>query len=200
MSLHLPIVSLLCLLLLVGAAQPNEAAVVSRHGSGGMDLVSTGEPTASRLWGTVRRVLNATSFVMVTSEPKQVTVRLLGIEPPEPPRLSSSGQPVDGQPFGTEAATYLHDLLMNKQVQLDAYAKDPAGRTQAVVFLGDLNVNLVLVKEGLAWVGRNIPVMKVRVELEVAERQARVGRYGLWALPDPEPPWDYRKRHHLPAE
>jgi endonuclease YncB( thermonuclease family) len=69
-----------------------------------------------------------------------------------------------------------------------------------VVWLGEINVNLTLVKEGLAWVAPNVTVTRVRVELEVAERQARVGKYGLWALPDPEPPWEFRKRHNLPAE
>ena len=90
--------------------------------------------------------------------------------------------------------------MIDKQVQLDTYGKDSLGRTLAVVWLGDLNVNLVLVKEGLAWVSPNVSVTKVRVELEVAERQAQVGKYGLWALPHPEPPWEFRKRHRLPAE
>jgi endonuclease YncB( thermonuclease family) len=109
-------------------------------------------------------------------------------------------QPTEGQPFGPEAATYLRDLVVDKQVQLDTYGKDHLGRTLAVVRLGDLSVNLILVKEGLAWVSPNVPVTKVRVALEVAERQAQVGKYGLWALPNPEPPWEFRKRHRLPAE
>ena len=138
---------------------------------------------------------------MMTPELKDYHVRLLGIDPPEPPRPGRPGsQPTEGQPFGPEAATYLRDLVIDKQVQLDTYGKDSLGRTLAVVWLGDLNVNLVLVKEGLAWVSPNVSVTKVRVELEVAERQAQVGKYGLWALPHPEPPWEFRKRHRLPAE
>jgi endonuclease YncB( thermonuclease family) len=85
-------------------------------------------------------------------------------------------------------------------VQLETYGKDRAGRLLSVVWLGDINVNLTLVKEGLAWVAPSLTVTNVRFALEVAERQARVGRYGLWALPAPEPPWEYRKRYQLPSE
>jgi endonuclease YncB( thermonuclease family) len=153
------------------------------------------------VWGTVRTVRDATSLVVVTPELRRYDVRLLGVEPPEPPRPGRPGaQPTEGQPFGPEAANYLRDLVLDKQVQLDTYGKDRLRRTLAVVWLGDLSVNLILVKEGLAWVSPDVPVTKVRVELEVAERQAQVGKYGLWALPNPEPPWEFRKRLRLPAE
>jgi len=66
-----------------------------------------------------------------------------------------------------------------------------------VVCVSENNDNLTLVKEGLAWLDPGLTVSNVRIPLELAERQARVGKYGLWALPDPEPPWEYRKRHKL---
>ncbi len=161
----------------------------------------TTEFAEAHLWGTVQEVLDATSLVVVTSERTRYDLRLLGIDPPELPRPGGRGvQPTEGQPFGPEAAIYLRDLVLDKQVQFETYGKDRSGRTLVVVWLGDLNVNLLLVKEGLAWVKPHVPVTKVRVELEVAERQAQVGKYGLWALPHPEPPWEFRKRYHLPAE
>jgi len=159
------------------------------------------ESGEAQIWGTVRAALDGTSLVVVTSEPARVDVRLLGVEPPEPPRPGRSGiPPTEGQPFGPEAATYVRDLLVDKQVRLETYGKDRGGRILAVVWLGDINVNLTLVKEGLAWVSPGISVSKVRIGLEVAERQAQVAKYGLWALPNPEPPWEYRRRHRLPSE
>ncbi len=89
---------------------------------------------------------------------------------------------------------------MDKQVRIESYGKDRLGRILAVVWLGDINVNLTLVKEGLAWMDPSLTIIKVRAPLEVAERQAQVGKYGLWALPNPEPPWKYRKRHRLPIQ
>ncbi len=155
---------------------------------------------ATRPWGTVREVASGTQLTVVSPDQGNLRVRLVGIDLPELPRMNSAGRSVDGQPFGREAADYVRDLLLGRQVQLETYGKDRAGRLLSVVWLGDINVNLTLVKEGLAWVAPSLTVTNVRFALEVAERQARVGGYGLWALPVPEPPWEYRKRYKLPPE
>jgi endonuclease YncB( thermonuclease family) len=149
----------------------------------------------------VRTVLDATSLVLALPDSTRLLVRLLGIDPPELPRVARAGDPpVPGQPFAEEAVSYVRDLLTDKQVWLEPFGKDRLGRILAVVWLGEINVNLTLVKEGLAWVTPAIAISRVRAELEVAARQAQVGKYGLWALPNPEPPWEYRRRHRLPAE
>jgi endonuclease YncB( thermonuclease family) len=154
-----------------------------------------------QIWGTVRAVPNGTSLVVVSPELTRFDVRLLGVEPPEPPRAGRQGSlPTEGQPFGPQAVTYARDLLLDKQVRLETHGKDRLGRIMAVVWLGDINVNLTLVKEGFAWVSPDISVARVRIELEVAERQAQVGKYGLWSLPGPEPPWEFRRRHRLSVE
>jgi endonuclease YncB( thermonuclease family) len=141
-----------------------------------------------------------THLVVVSPDRGPLQVRLLGVDLPEPPRADSTGAVLDGQPFGAQAESYARDLLLEKQVRLDAYGKDRAGRLLAVVWLGEINVNLTLVKEGLAWVVPSLTATNVRAALEVAESQARVGKYGLWGLPEPEPPWEYRKRYRLASE
>ncbi len=161
----------------------------------------TGDPTKPSVWGTVRAVHDGKILAVVTPDLGLIEVRLLGVEPPELPQPGRNGTPpIAGQPFGPEAANYLRDLLADKQVRIDTHGKDRSGRTLAVVWLGDINVNLTLVKEGFAWVSPHVPVPNLRAELEVAARQAQVGRYGLWALPGAEPPWEYRKRHRLSPE
>lgn len=152
----------------------------------------------ARPWGTVREV-NGGNLLVDSPDQGKIDVRLLGVELPEPPRIGASGRAVEGQPFGLQAAAYIRELLLERQVQLDTHGKDRAGRVLAVVWLGEINVNLTMVKEGLAWLDPSLTVTNVRIALELAERQARVGKYGLWALPDPEPPWIYRKRHNLAA-
>jgi len=159
-----------------------------------------GEGPVTRLWGTVRSMPTGTHLVVVSPDQGSVEVRLLGVVLPEPPRTGPTGIAVGGQPFGAQAERYARDLLLEKQVSLDVYGKDRAGRRLAVVWLGEINVNLTLVKEGLAWVDPFLTATNVRAALEVAERQAQVGRYGLWGLPEPEPPWEYRKRHRLASE
>ena len=179
-----------------GASKTQQRETAKRDQAAAQEEPSTVEP-----WGVVRAVASASRVVVVTPDEARLDVRLLGVEPPAPPRPLQQGAPaVRGQPFGREAEQYLRDLVLDKQVQLETHGKDRQGRTLAVVWLGDINVNLTLVKEGLAWMSPSISVPRVRAELEVAERQARVGKYGLWALPLPQPPWEYRKQHHLPAE
>jgi endonuclease YncB( thermonuclease family) len=158
--------------------------------------VVAGAGTEARLWGTVRAVAGK-NLLVVSPDRGQIEARLAGVDLPEPPRIGSPGNVIEGQPFGPQAAAYVRELLLERQVQLDTYGKDRAGRLLSVVWLGDINVNLTLVKEGLAWLDPSFTVTNVRVALEIAERQAQVGKYGLWALPGPEPPWEYRKRHKL---
>ncbi|HSB70507.1 MAG TPA: thermonuclease family protein [Candidatus Methylomirabilis sp.] len=194
--------ALLLILACLGPAGPGGAATQTppktpKSGKGPPPEASSQAYT----YGTVRTVQDAANLVVVTPELARISVRLLGVEPPVVSRpAQDGGTPVPGQPFGREAETYARDLVLDKQVQLDTYGTDRKGRILAVVWLGGINVNVALVKEGLAWVGPSIPITKVRAELEVAGRQAQVGKYGLWALPNPEPPWEYRKSHHLPAD
>jgi endonuclease YncB( thermonuclease family) len=156
--------------------------------------------TEARLWGTVRMVQYGVQLTVVSPDRGPMEVKLLGVELPEPPRPGSAGELEEGQPFGTQAFAYLRDLALERQVQLATYGKDRMGRLLSVVWLGDINLNVALVKEGLAWVDPSLTITAARAPLDVAERQARVGKYGLWALPNPEPPWEYRRRHNLATE
>jgi micrococcal nuclease len=59
------------------------------------------------------------------------------------------------------------------------------------VFVDDLDVNLELVRRGLAWWYRQYsPKDK---ELAPAEEEARKAKRGLWADAKPIPPWEWRK-------
>lgn len=160
-------------------------------------VVAPAQAAEARPWGTVRSVTEGKLLIIDSPDRGQIQVRLYAVDLPQLPRTTSVGVSLEGQPFAQEAAGYVRDLLLGRQVQIDTYGKDRAGRWLSVVWLGEINVNLTLVKEGLAWVDRAPKTAAVRAPLEVAERQARVGKYGLWALPDPEPPWEYRKRHRL---
>lgn len=160
-------------------------------------VVGPARAADARPWGTVSGVTDGDLLTIDSPDQGQIRARLYGVDLPELSRTNRAGVEVAGQPFANEAAAYVRNLLLGRQVQIETYGKDVAGRWLSVVWLGEINVNLTLVKEGLAWVAPAAAVPNVRVALEVAERQARVGKYGLWALPDPEPPWEYRKRHRL---
>ncbi len=175
------------------------APLLGTDGGGAGQLLGPPESTGKRLWGTVQSVESATLMRVAPPDAGPIQVLLYGVEPPEWSQPGTGRQVFPGQPYGQDAFTYVQDLLTSKQVQIETFGKDRRGRILAVVWLGDINVNLSLVKEGLAWVDPSVSDPRVRAELEVAERQAQQGKYGLWSLPNPEPPWVYRKRLRVPA-
>jgi endonuclease YncB( thermonuclease family) len=195
-------VAILMLLLALGGADPgwSGAPRPSTEGRAAVQPLRPPQGAVRTLWGTVDSVALASLLVVTIPDDGSREVRLYGIEPPEQPREARGPHPGSpGQPFGAEALAYVRDLITGKQVRLEILGKDRHGRSLAIVWLGDVNVNLTLVKEGLAWVSPSVGNPRVRAELEVAEQQAQRARYGLWSLPDPEPPWQYRKRLRVPA-
>ena len=79
-----------------------------------------------------------------------------------------------------------------KEVTLQTHGYDKYGRTLADVLLPDgTNVNHTLVKDGWCWWYRKYaPGDTV---LEGLENEAREARKGLWADPQPVPPWEWRQ-------
>ena len=76
-----------------------------------------------------------------------------------------------------------------REVTLQTHGHDKYKRTLADVLLPDgTNVNRELVKDGWCWWYRKYaPADTV---LEGLEREAREGKKGLWADPQPVPPWE----------
>jgi micrococcal nuclease len=74
---------------------------------------------------------------------------------------------------------------------LRATGRDKHRRTLGTVFDGQLNVNHELVKEGWCWWFRKF-VPKDEV-LKRSEQEAKEAKKGLWADPNPVPPWLYRR-------
>ena len=76
------------------------------------------------------------------------------------------------------------------------YTTDRYGRTVADVTLQDgRSLTHELIKSGACWWFRKYaPGDTV---LEGLEREARAGRKGLWADPQPVPPWEWRKLRRL---
>ena len=161
--------------------------------------LAAGERAELTVWGTVTQVQSATRLALQSPDAGLLKLRLFGVQAPEPPNPRARGEVREGQPFGDQTFAFIRNLLLGRQVQIRSYGSDH-GRLLVVVWLGDINVNLELVKQGLAWMEPSLRILAVRAPLEVAERQAQVGHYGFWELPNPEPPWEFRRRNRLPAE
>jgi micrococcal nuclease len=62
-----------------------------------------------------------------------------------------------------------------------------------MVYVGDVNVNEALVKNGLAWVGQRYCKISICSSWLALEAQARAAKTGLWSHPNPVAPWEYRR-------
>ncbi|MGV3460585.1 MAG: thermonuclease family protein [Flavobacterium sp.] len=111
---------------------------------------------------------------------------------PERVRLAGIDCPEKSQPFGNNAKQYASALCFGKMVTVTSTGKrDRYGRVVGEIVTDDgVNVNQMLVKEGLAWHYRQYSDDEQFADLE---RTARLQRKGLWADNEPVAPWDWRR-------
>jgi endonuclease YncB( thermonuclease family) len=120
------------------------------------------------------------------------TIKVLHNGKAEKIRLHGIDCPEKAQPFGTKAKQFTSAMVFGKMVRVLTHGRDRYGRTVADVILPDgANINQALVKVGLAWWYRQYAPHDDT--LRMLEDKARKDRLGLWADPNPVPPWCYRK-------
>ena len=111
---------------------------------------------------------------------KEIKIRLVEIDAPEM-----------NQPFGVQSKNFLNRLLYEKDVTLIAQGEDRYGRVLGNLFSNELNVNMLMVKFGFAWVydkyAKNSSLYKY-------QDQAKAENLGLWRAKDPIAPWVWRKQ------
>ena len=129
--------------------------------------------------GVCVKVLDGDSIIVATSGDR-LEVRLDGIDAPE-----------HGQAYGEEAKAATKALVLGKKVTGEFQKIDKYGRTVARIFVDGEDLSLMLVRAGAAWKYKwsSDPV------LTEAQKQARKEEKGLWARPNPVPPWEWRKEH-----
>lgn len=139
----------------------------------------------AQITGKVVGIADGDSFTLLTSDNKQLKIRLHGIDCPE-----------KKAPFGQQAKTFTSDLIFGKYVTIKQTAKDRYRRTVAIVYLPDGRIlNEELLKAGMAWHYRQ---HDKNPRWSKMEQQARIAKRGLWQAPHPEPPWEYRKQNKKP--
>jgi endonuclease YncB( thermonuclease family) len=107
-------------------------------------------------------------------------------------RLDAIDAPELGQPFGQASKKALSEKVFGKGVVVVPKTKDKYGRTVGHVMIDGRDVNLEMLKEGMAW---HYKYYDHNARLARAEEEARASKKGLWADGDPVPPWDWRKEH-----
>jgi endonuclease YncB( thermonuclease family) len=120
-----------------------------------------------------------------------ITNLLVAIDAPE--RSHAKHHP--GQPFSQSSTKYLASLVLNKHVDIVSYGTGQYGRTLGVVYVDGKNVNLEMVRAGLAEVYRGRPAKGFdNGPCQEAEDAARSAGMGMWSLGDKYvSPKDWRK-------
>jgi endonuclease YncB( thermonuclease family) len=119
--------------------------------------------------------------IKVTGNGSKVTVRMVGIDAPETSKKKN--QP--GQPFSRKSTKHLANLVLNKSVEVKSYGTGRYGRILGVVFVDGKNVNLEIIKAGLAEVYRGKPAGGLDLEpYWKAEAEAKKAGIGMWSMRD----------------
>lgn len=119
---------------------------------------------------------------LLTADGRQVRVRLHGIDAPE-----------FGQRFHREATAFVRDRIGGRRVRVERVDVDQFDRLIGQVWLADQRFNAEIVRAGWAW--RYRQYAPDDAELAAAEAQAREAKRGLWADPQPLPPWVWRRQN-----
>lgn len=123
------------------------------------------------------KIYDGDTITALTSQKEKIKIRLYGIDAPE---LK--------QPFGKASKRHLIDLISNKSLNINEKGKDKYGRTLAVLYNGDQDINAQMVIDGYAWA-----YDKFSKDYVAFQQNAQLLQKGLWIDKDVVRPSDFRK-------
>ncbi|CAK7025392.1 thermonuclease family protein [Saezia sanguinis] len=111
---------------------------------------------------------------------EQVRVRIVAIDAPE-----------RGQDYSVKAREYLSDLCYQVNAEIIVHGRDRYGRIVGQVICNDVDTGSALVEEGLAWVYPQYA--KDHEYLYGFQNHAQNEELNIWSMPNPVPPWEWRR-------
>jgi endonuclease YncB( thermonuclease family) len=148
-------------------------------------LIWANTAIAATLEGIVVGVTDGDTITVLDGSKTQFKVRLAGIDAPE-----------SKQAFGQRSRQYLASIAFQKHVTCEWTKRDRYGRIVGKIVVDGQDINVRLVQAGLAWHYKAYAKEQSRSDTELyanAEIEAREKRVGLWADPEPVPPWEWRR-------
>jgi len=136
-------------------------------------LLSAAGVFAATLRGEVVGLADGDTITVLDSGKRSIRVRLAGIDAPE-----------RSQAFGSRARHQLASMVFRKQVLVEYEKEDRYGRIVGKVMVEGLDVNLELIRDGLAWHYKafaNEQTLADQSAYAQAEKDAQRARRGLWA-------------------
>ena len=139
---------------------------------------------AETIYGRVVAIIDGDTLTLLVDR-QQIRVRLIEIDTPE-----------RGQDWGSRARQALTDKVFQKDVQVVTGGYDRYDRLLGRIYLGRRDVNREMVKEGHAWAYRQYLTDQTLLDDEKAARDSGIG---LWSVPGPVAPWEWRRGARQPT-
>ena len=138
-------------------------------------------PTLSWAWQGKVVGISDGDTISVLHEGKAEKIRVYGVDCPE-----------SHQDFGQKAKQFTSSMVFGKVVEIQPKDTDRHGRTVGLVTLDGKSLNEALVKAGMAWVYVKYCKEPFCTQWNQSQEEARSKRIGLWSIPNPTPPWEFR--------
>jgi len=126
--------------------------------------------------GSIIEVIDGDTYLFRTDD-GIFRVRSYGIDAPE-----------GNQPSGRESAAFLSKYL-HKDAILKVKSTDRYQRKLGTLFVDGKDINLLEVRKGYAW---HYKRYQKDPEYATAQEYARSNKLGIWKLPKPVAPWNWR--------
>lgn len=136
--------------------------------------------------GVVVGIADGDTLTLLDARRQQHRVRLAGIDAPE-----------KRQAFGQRAKQSLSAMAYLRLATVHGTKSDRYGRLLGKVIVGGVDLNLRQLEVGMAWHYKAYQREQSALDREAyadAENAARASLRGLWAMPRPMPPWEFRRR------
>lgn len=132
-----------------------------------------------KIFGKVVRISDGDTITILDSLNQQHRVRLHGIDSPE-----------KGQDYYQVAKEYIGQLCFQREVEVSILKYDHYKRAIGKVYIDSTEVNVSMLKAGLAW---HFLQFDKSEEYALAEAEARLNKRNLWSLKTAQAPWEFRK-------
>ncbi|EGT75488.1 thermonuclease family protein [Haemophilus haemolyticus] len=145
-------------------------------------LIFTALSACSREKNTCRvvKISDGDTLTCLAKGNKSIKVRLAEIDAPE-----------KKQAFGQKSKKALSDMVYLRDVRLSLKGQDRYQRTLAIVYYQDKNINLEMVKQGMAWAYKQYSHNPIYLQ---AQENAQAKGIGLWADNNPIEPSQWRRQ------
>lgn len=172
-----PVLFLPAFLLILTSCNNGKAIKNKNHEVYSSDSTHPGDT----LRGRAVHIVDGDTYDLLVKGNQTVRIRCFGIDAPE-----------RGQDFYKKSKQHLGSLLAGDNLTVVITGNAGGSRKAGKTFNRGSRVETGMVNAGMAW---HFTRYSQEAELAAAEQQARLANRGIWSMPNPVAPWDWRKSH-----